>query len=82
MGEDGHGSDVAGSAAAKAIYDVHITLDPSTGEFEVNANFPGVVLQIGMLEYAVVVVRRADSIRQAQSGRLVLPGPVVLPVKH
>ncbi len=82
MGEDGKGSEVASGPAAKTLYDMHITLDSSTGEFEVNTNFPGVVLQIGMLEYALVVVRRADSIRQAQSGRLVLPGPIVLPVKH
>ncbi len=82
VGENGGHSDVSGGAAAKTIYDLHITLDPATGEFQVDVNFPGVVLQIGMLEYALVVVRRADSIRQAQSGRLVLPGPIVLPVKH
>jgi hypothetical protein len=82
VGEDGKGSDVASAAAAKPVYDIHITLDLTTGEFEVNANFSGVVLQLGMLEYALVVLKRADSIRQAQSRRLILPGPVVLPVKH
>lgn len=82
MGEDGKGSDVASGASGKPVYDIHITLDVGTGEFEVNANFPGVVLQLGMLEYALVCLKRADSIRQARSGRLVLPGPVGLPVKH
>lgn len=82
MGEDGNERRDASGASGKQVYDLHVTLDPTTGEFEVNANFPGVVLQLGMLEYALVMLKRADASHQARNAPRVVPVMVLPPVKH
>ncbi len=82
VGEDGHERRDAAGASQEQVYRIVLTLDPASSEFELNGNFPGAVLQLGMLEYAVALVKSQIGLHVARGGPRVVSVFGALPVKR
>jgi hypothetical protein len=51
------------------VMELRITLDLDTGILDLDSNKPNVVTAIGMLEYALMIVKRQDAIAAATLAR-------------